>query len=481
MNTDNLFKAIKEDYGISMDGKSIALPKEEKEVVEELKAFMRYGRKETNKNQYLIADGKLIALNLRSYQLTNFKLLNDPQYQTVFIHLKALNLTENELSEIKIPTYLKALQYLDISDNKTLSSFSFEAALPALKTFDASDSGLTKIHFPIGFERLTQIDISRNQLSTSTFAGEMPALIALDLSDNQLTNLTLPEGFDALNFLYLSNNQLVQLVFATDLNQLKTLHLKSNNLKALPIKRYAALETLYVQENPLEDYQENLIKGDESGNATEIIGLLRATATSGEGINYSAKLIVVGNGRIGKTCLVNRLKGEDFNENQEYTHGISIQQLTKKHLPNVRTKKLNLKVWDFGGQEVFYATHQFFLSEESAYIYAFTDKEIALENRAKDKIKSPSIEQEKWRSHEYWLDNIKMHGKESPIQVVKTHSLSARKSIPFEQLKKTYSLANETVNFDASSKESRYLENLKTSVVRLINDLPLLGLSLIHI
>ena len=83
----------------------------------------------------------------------------------------------------------------------------------------------------------------------------------------------MPNGFDQLQFLFLNKNQLKHITFATDLNQLKTLHLKSNRLQELPVKRYEALQTLYVQENPLKQYQDNIIKGDKSGNAVEIIGL----------------------------------------------------------------------------------------------------------------------------------------------------------------------------------------------------------------
>ena len=89
----------------------------------------------------------------------------------------------------------------------------------------------------------------------------------------------------------------------------------------------------------------------------------------GEGtiINYRAKLIIVGNGRVGKTSIYRRLANQPYNEKEAYTHGIQIGQLKKEHLPDVKTESLQLKVWDFGGQEIFYGTHQFFLSDEAIY------------------------------------------------------------------------------------------------------------------
>jgi hypothetical protein len=162
-------------------------------------------------------------------------------------------------------------------------------------------------------------------------------------------------------------------------------------------------------------------------------------------------------------------------EDQTYTHGISIVHLGKQHLPNVKTPQLDLRIWDFGGQEVYYATHQFFLSEEAAYVYACTDETISEQNKKKDTVKSPKFIGEKWRNHDYWLDNIRMHSKESPILVVKTHCIEARDILPFERLNKTYNLKTQPIDFDAKSVEESYLKNLEKQLTILANTLPLLG------
>ena len=473
MTPPKIIQNIERNYGLTFERVEIMLPEDKSKaaaaIAAQIQNFRRYGSKKDANAKYLMQQEKVIGLYLRSHaSLTAFSFLAHPELR----HLKALNLTENGLEELSLPASLQDLQYLDVSDNKSLQSLTFEASLARLKVLDASDSGLTEIYFPTGFKQLEKLDISRNKLASCILEAAMPHLELLDLSGNRLTTFTLLGGYEALKYLYLNKNQLTQVAFVTDLNRLKTLHLKSNRLLALPVKRYAHLETLYVAENPLKEYPENLVKGDASGNAVEIIGLLRATAASGEGKNYTARLIVVGNGRIGKTCMVNRLKGGTFNEYEEYTHGISIQQLSKKDLPNVKTKKLDLRVWDFGGQEVFYATHQFFLSEESAYVYAWTDEAIAKANREKDLKKSPTLREERWRKHDYWLENIRMHGKDSPIQIVKTHCLTAKTRLPYEHLKKKFELKKEPVDFDAKSLEPLYLSNLKKSLTAIIDQLP---------
>ena len=370
---------------------------------------------------------------------------------------------------------LASLQYLNLSDNPNLTSIEFEGSFRNLVHFDISDSKLKSLTFESGFHHLKWLDASRNHLEKMEFGGDMRKLEYLDLSENQLTAFTLPNEFKFLKYLYFNKNKLETFQAASNLRNLEILHLAENNLKELPKAKYTRLQSLNVKGNPLSDYQESLIQGDESGNATEIIGLLRAISKTGKESNYHAKLIVVGNGRIGKTCMVCRLKGEKYPENEPYTHGISIREMYKKDLLNIKTEELELKVWDFGGQEVFYATHQFFLSEEAAYIYVWTDKNIAEANREKDLIKSPQQKHDRWRNHEYWLNNIRTHGKHSPILVVKSHSLDARESFPFERLKENFELKYNPLDFDASSTDTRNLENLKTSLTEILNSLPLLG------
>src|SRR5205807_3970974 len=76
-----------------------------------------------------------------------------------------------------------------------------------------------------------------------------------------------------------------------------------------------------------------------------------------------AKLILLGRGEVGKTALVNRLVHDKFVATS-MTHGIGITQWP---IP-VGKNEVRMHVWDFGGQEIQHATHQFFLTERSLYL-----------------------------------------------------------------------------------------------------------------
>ena len=104
----------------------------------------------------------------------------------------------------------------------------------------------------------------------------------------------------------------------------------------------------------------------QQGNAA-ILNYFREREQQGTDTLYEAKLLVVGKGETGKTSLVRRLYQPDqlLPKKEETTKGIDIH----RHdflMPNGKDFRLN--VWDFGGQEIYHATHQFFLTKRSLYV-----------------------------------------------------------------------------------------------------------------
>ena len=104
--------------------------------------------------------------------------------------------------------------------------------------------------------------------------------------------------------------------------------------------------------------------------------------------------MLVGEGDAGKTSLVRRLFGEEVDGNEPQTQGINIRKWVFKN----GSQEIKANFWDFGGQEIMHATHQFFLSERSLYIL--------LLNARRDE------------NPEYWLKLIENFGGDSPILVV---------------------------------------------------------------
>ncbi len=120
-----------------------------------------------------------------------------------------------------------------------------------------------------------------------------------------------------------------------------------------------------------------------------------------------AKLILVGRGGVGKTSLVNRLVHKTFNEGENKTEGIQITHWTV----HIGQDDIRLNIWDFSGQEIMHATHQFFLTERSLYLLVLNGREGFQDYDV-----------------EYWLKLIESFGRESPIIII----LNKIKQCPFE-------------------------------------------------
>ena len=75
---------------------------------------------------------------------------------------------------------------------------------------------------------------------------------------------------------------------------------------------------------------------------------------------------------MGKTTLLKALKGQEGQlpqEGESTTHGVEID-IQALHLPHPDEDgvEIQLNAWDFGGQEVYRVTHQFFFSRRSLYL-----------------------------------------------------------------------------------------------------------------
>lgn len=166
---------------------------------------------------------------------------------------------------------------------------------------------------------------------------------------------------------------------------------------------------------------------------------------------YEAKLILVGNGRVGKTSISRRFLGEEFNAKEPSTHGIRI----KKWIMPVSDKiDLKLNIWDFGGQEIYHATHRFFLTTRALYLLIWdkASNDDALENPEKE---------ENFR-FEYWLENIKTLSSNSPVIMVQNKIDEGKDYIA--QPRTLVETFNVKEFCDVSAADNKDLSALKTSI-----------------
>ena len=252
-------------------------------------------------------------------------------------------------------------------------------------------------------------------MSDLTPLAGLTALTELDVSWNQVSDLTPLVGLSALTELNVWFNQISDLTPLAGLTALKKLDIRENKIVSLPRRlaemtteiyweephKFANRETgLNLYDNPLESPPVEIVKQGKQA----VLAWFRA----GDKFPLNeVKVLLVGDGSAGKTSLVKRLLGEPFNRHEPQTHGILIRDWKiAPHPPAPSPKRrggedvlpspigeglgerspIKIHFWDFGGQEIMHATHQFFLSKRSLYI-------LVLDGRKDEKT-------------EYWLKHI---------------------------------------------------------------------------
>src|SRR5437773_10752444 len=153
---------------------------------------------------------------------------------------------------------------------------------------------------------------------------------------------------------------------------------------------------IYVEGCPLTNPPPEIVK---QGNDA-ILNYFRERALGGVDHLYEAKMLILGEAGAGKTSLLRRLYQPDqpLPTEKETTKGISIY---RHEYPLKNGRRAHLNVWALGGQEIYHATHQFFLTRRSL--------SVLLDDTRKDH-KSVSDAGSK-----YWLELIDLSGGHSPV------------------------------------------------------------------
>ncbi len=228
------------------------------------------------------------------------------------------------------------------------------------------------------------------------------------------------QGVEILN---LAGNKIRELPgWIKELSHLKVITLGENHLQTLPpeIGSLPRLNALYLFDNHLESLPETIralplkylsLRGnpklgipesiERSGNVEEILRYYFESRGEEGTPLLELKLLLVGRGGAGKTTLLKQLAGETPDEHEPETHSISIRELVLE----CERGQVRARAWDFGGQEILHATHQFFLTERSLYL-------LVLEPRS-------GLAQ---RDAEYWLKLIETQGGGSPVIVALNRS-----------------------------------------------------------
>jgi small GTP-binding protein len=120
--------------------------------------------------------------------------------------------------------------------------------------------------------------------------------------------------------------------------------------------------------NPFARYMPRNLKFKDKQEEIQYILALQANSQPVR----EAKVVLVGEGKIGKTTLLGWLL-EGKKPETERTDKIEIRDSRENQFSYYNEEKqekenLTVHFWDFGGQEIMHATHKFFMTERTVYV-----------------------------------------------------------------------------------------------------------------
>jgi internalin A len=358
----------------------------------------------------------LTSLGLGNNKISDISILEK------LTNLTSLDLGNNKISDISILENLTSLTSLDLPSNQ-ISDISILENLTSLTSLYLSSNQISDISILDKLTNLTTLSLNRNQISDISILDKLTSLTTLSLSRNQISDISILDKLTSLTTLDLSRNQISDISILDKLTSLNTLDLGYNQIsdikwlipllqKGVPVnlEEYAE-EGISLYKNPIIEPPLEIVKqGRES-----ILDWFEAKKRKLNEI----KIILLGDPKAGKTSLFKRLKYNTFNPNEVQTDGVNIEDIDFSACETFMLQKslhdITGHFWDFGGQEIMNATHQFFLTKRAVYV-------LVLDAR-KDANNSSQVRQ--------WVKRIRVTGDDSPI-IVLANQIDVNSGFGFE-------------------------------------------------
>ena len=417
---------------------------------------------------------------LQTLNVYQNRLVELPQSIGSLNQLRTLDICHNQLTELpQSITRLNQLLELYLLSNELRYLPEFIGQLKELRVLNVVSNHLTSL--PESLKQLNQLEelgLGLNRLiDLPSWLGEMRQLKRIGLSSMELQVMPIfLFNLVELEYLYLGNMETIgRWSIESDRNsnklalipesicqvtKIKSLHLKNNTIIDLPITfaKLESLDELALEGNPLNP---DLAAAYEQG-IRAVMQYLRARA-EGEVTLNEAKLILVGEGEVGKSCLLGALRGDDWMEGRPTTHGIEIKSVIVAD-PDSATE-ITLNGWDFGGQRVYRPTHQLFFSSSAIYLVVWKPREGSQQGFVKE-----------------WITLIKRREPDAKILVVATHGGPGQRQADIDKQDLLGQFGNDTILgfFRVDSKPNEDfcctgITELKQAIAKIAVTLPGMG------
>ncbi|MDX2069888.1 MAG: leucine-rich repeat domain-containing protein [Haliscomenobacter sp.] len=323
----------------------------------------------------LAALTQLQVLNCASTQVRDLAPL------AALTQLQVLNCANTQVSDLAPLAALTQVQSLFCSATQ-VSDLAPLAALTQLKLFYCYTTQVRDLAPLAALTQLQSLDCANTQVSDLAPLAALTQLLSLSCASTQVSDLAPLAALTQLQSLHCYDTQVSDLAPLEGLVNMYDLVIDGNSIKEKKdLKRLIQLpniKELRIKNTPALN-NPSLFSEDGHENVLAEAKTYLASLQGQSSIVYETKMILTGEGEVGKTSVRNKLvmgngqfaavpkKGsstEGF-ELDSYQATIDVKGVPQKVIVNI---------WDLGGQDVQLPTHQFFMRHSSLYLFVFKSR-----------------------------------------------------------------------------------------------------------
>jgi internalin A len=357
--------------------------------------------------------------------LSHNQIKSIPHFLCGLTNLIELDLDHNELTSIPDSFEgLASLSILELQDNKFISFPEAVFRLPKLKRLDIGTNRISQIpDIPNSHSKLEGLYIHNNKLKVLPESlVNLQNLTTLFVGNNQIAVLPDSIGdFRKLEMFQLRYNELSLIPNAiSKLSSLRILNVAENNISSIPhsLSKLPNLAQIELAGNPLP---EEVFAAWQQG-LPSLFRYLNSTATR-KVYPRTVKLVLLGEPKAGKTTLLEALRGnqQPCDETRQETLGVNVVTIEKQHPRD--HMPMYLSAWDFAGQHIEHATHQFFLTENAVFVVLWSSR-----------VGAAAGKHDLW----YWLELLRMRVREPKFLLVATHTEHTPPDLNLADIERSY-------------------------------------------